>query len=223
MARSFTEENYLKAIYKLSLRTPEGVTTNALADRLDTKASSVTDMLRRLGEKGLVSYQKYQGAVLTADGQRVAVEVIRKHRLWEVFLVEKLHFSGDAVHDVAEQLEHISSEELTERLDAYLGRPKYDPHGGPIPDSDGNFPMPVRVRLDELMVGTSSRIMGITDHSAEFLGYLTKVGLGLGTGFVLVDRHAFDQSVELQMADRTLNLSRDAARNIFVSNGRSNG
>ena len=218
MAQSYTEENYLKAIYKLSLRAPEGVSTNALADRMDTKASSVTDMIKRLHDKGLVHYQKYQGVQLTEQGRQIAVAIIRKHRLWEVFLVEKLHFSGETVHDVAEQLEHIASVELTQRLDAFLGYPKYDPHGGPIPDEQGNFPMAVRVKLDELEVGRTSKVMGVTEHSEAFMDYLRKVGLGLGTAFTLLDRHPFDHSVEIQVDSKAVHLSYEVARHIFVSN-----
>jgi DtxR family Mn-dependent transcriptional regulator len=136
MENSFTEENYLKAIYKLSRKGDSGVSTNALAERMDTKASSATDMIKRLSTKKLVDHKKYQGVTLTEKGRKVAVDIIRKHRLWEVFLVEHLGFGWDEVHDVAEQMEHISSPLLVERLDRFLNHPKYDPHGGPIPDAE---------------------------------------------------------------------------------------
>jgi DtxR family Mn-dependent transcriptional regulator len=215
---SFTEENYLKAIYKLSKRKEGGVSTNALAERMDTKASSVTDMLKRLSGKKLVDYQKYQGVTLTGKGMRVAVDIIRKHRLWEVFLVEHLGFGEHEVHEVAEQMEHVSSPLLTERLDRFLNHPKYDPHGGPIPDADGNFPVPARVRLEDLPVGKISKVLGVTEHSDSFLAYMKKVGLDLGKEFTLIDRHDFDRSVELLLNGVTVHVSHDVARNIFVTN-----
>ena len=217
MAQSFTEENYLKHIYKLSRKSEKGVSTNALAERLDTKASSVTDMIKKLATKKLVNYQKYQGVTLTKKGQKIAVDIIRKHRLWEVFLLEHLGFGWDEVHEVAEELEHIQSETLVDRLDKFLGHPKYDPHGGPIPDSDGNFPAPARVKLDELEVGKQSKVMGITEHSESFLAYMKKIGLDLGVEFKLTERHDFDRSVEIELNGKPVQLSHDVAKNIFVA------
>jgi DtxR family Mn-dependent transcriptional regulator len=134
---TISEENYLKVIYHVSLVAPKGVSTNAIAGMLDTKASSVTDMLKKLADKNLVSYQKYQGVTLTDEGLHKAKMIVRKHRLWEVFLVEKLQFSWDEVHEIAEELEHIQSEPLIDKLDAFLGFPSVDPHGDPIPDANG--------------------------------------------------------------------------------------
>jgi len=217
MSNSFTEENYLKHIYKLSKKSDKGVSTNALAERLDTKASSVTDMLQKLAAKKLVNYQKYQGVTLTKKGQNIAVNIIRKHRLWEVFLQDHLGFGWDEVHLVAEELEHINSDILIERLDRFLGYPKYDPHGGPIPDSEGNFPVPARVKLDELEVGKRSKVMGITEHSESFITYMKKIGLDLGVEFNLTERHDFDRSVEIEMDGKPVQLSHEVAKNIFVA------
>lgn len=217
MSNSFTEENYLKAIYKLSKKSDKGVSTNALAERMDTKASSVTDMIKRLAQKKLVNYQKYQGVTLTKKGQKIAVNIIRKHRLWEVFLVDHLGFGWDEVHEVAEELEHINSELLVERLDKFLGHPKYDPHGGPIPDSEGNFPDPARVKLDELEVGKQTKVMGITENSDAFLAHMKKLGLELGVSFVLKERSDFDRSVEIELDGKTVHLSQEVAKNIFVA------
>ena len=217
MAHSYTEENYLKHIYKLSRKTDRGVSTNALAERLDTKASSVTDMIKKLAAKKLVNYQKYQGVTLSKKGQRIAVDIIRKHRLWEVFLLEHLGFGWDEVHEVAEELEHINSPNLVDRLDKFLGHPKYDPHGGPIPDGEGNFPAPARVKLDELEVGKQSKVMGITEHSESFLAYMKKIGLDLGVEFKLTERHDFDRSVEIELNSKPVQLSHDVAKNIFVA------
>jgi DtxR family transcriptional regulator, Mn-dependent transcriptional regulator len=217
MSNSFTEENYLKAIYKLAIRSEKGVSTNALAERLDTKASSVTDMIKRLAGKKFVHYKKYQGVTLTKKGQQIAIDIIRKHRLWEVFLVDHLGFGWDEVHEVAEQMEHVNSELLVERLDKFLDHPKYDPHGGPIPDSEGNFPAPARVKLDELKVGRHSKIMGITENSESFLAYLKKTGLQLGVEFKLNERQDFDRSVEIEIEGKNVQLSHEVAKNIFVA------
>ncbi len=217
MNQSFTEENYLKAIFKLSQKTESGVNTNALAQQMETKASSVTDMVKRLAVKDLVNYKKYQGVTLTEKGLQVAVKVIRKHRLWEVFLLEHLGFGGKEVHEEAEDLEHIGSDALVERLDKFLGYPKYDPHGGPIPDSDGVFPAPARVKLDELEVGKNSKVMGITEHSESFLNHLKKLGLQLGVQFKLTERYEFDRSIEIEIDKKTVQLSHEVAKNIFVA------
>ena len=218
MSQTFTAENYLKEIYKLSQRSDGGVSTNALAERLDTKASSVTDMIKKLAKNDLVHYKKYQGVTLTDKGQSIAIDIIRKHRLWEVFLLEHLGFAWDEVHEVAEELEHINSETLIDRLDKFLGHPKYDPHGGPIPDSEGVFPAPKRVKLDELKVGRKSKVMGITEHSESFLTYMKKIGLDLGIEFKLKERYDFDRSVEIELNGKAVQLSQDVAKNIFVAN-----
>ncbi len=165
---SFTEENYLKAIYKLSLNGVQGVSTNAIADKLATKPSSVTDMIKKLADKKLVSYQKYQGVNLTKRGRDIAVSIIRNHRLWEVFLVEKLNFKWDEVHDLAEELEHINTHKLTERLDEFLEFPKFDPHGDPIPDKDGNIVQHKDITLSDLSTGRKTVIVGIKNHSKVF-------------------------------------------------------
>tara|TARA_R110002072_G_scaffold214035_5_gene371194 strand:- start:42 stop:698 length:657 start_codon:yes stop_codon:yes gene_type:complete len=217
MSHSFTEENYLKAIYKLSGKSDKGVSTNSLAERLETKASSVSDMIKKLANKKLVDYKKYQGVTLTKKGQKIAINIIRKHRLWEVFLLEHLGFGGAEVHEVAEELEHINSPELVERLDKFLGYPKYDPHGGPIPDNKGVFPAPARVRLDELETGKKTKVMGIAEHSDAFLAHLKKLGLELGQEFILKERFDFDHSVEIELKNKTIQLSHDVAKNIFVA------
>ena len=153
---SFTEENYLKIIYLLTEQNGGNeVSTNELAEHTQTKAASVSDMLRKLAEKNYINYRKYQGVTLTVEGQQIALAVIRKHRLWEVFLVEKLGFGWDEIHDIAEQLEHIDSKELTESLDKFLGSPKFDPHGDPIPDAKGKMPSVSYQKLSEIPLNQS--------------------------------------------------------------------
>ena len=175
---TLSEENYLKTIYHLELDTDKGVSTNAIAKKLETKASSVTDMIKKLSEKEVVVYKKYKGVTLTVFGKKTAANIVRKHRLWEVFLVEKLNFSWDEVHDVAEQLEHIKSSKLVDQLDAFLGFPSHDPHGDPIPDKDGVFKTIEKSLLSTLEKNETGVCVGVDDSSSEFLKFLDKTCSG---------------------------------------------
>lgn len=215
---SFTEENYLKIIYKLSHSQGGGeVNTNALAEMTQTKAASVSDMLKKLAEKQLVHYQKYQGVRLTETGQKIALKVIRKHRLWEVFLVDKLHFTWDEVHAVAEELEHIDSEKLVEKLDEYLGFPQFDPHGDPIPNSDGQFPNASYQPLTHYQVGQKVVFMGVSEHSTSFLKYLDKNGLNLGMEIAVMEINDYDKSFQIVINGKTEKLiSHEVAKNLLV-------
>ncbi len=196
---SFTEENYLKAIYKLQETNGEVVTTSALAQVLGVHSPSVTDMLKRMAGKKLVSYQKSKGFKLTEKGKHVAVGIIRNHRLWEVFLVDKLGFRWDEVHDLAEQLEHIQSEVLINKLDSFLGHPKADPHGDPIPDANGVLPKSKSVLLTTLKPDNQGTFTGVTDHSPAFLNYLDKAGISLGDMIKIKAIEEYDQSYTLQL------------------------
>lgn len=215
--QSFSEENYLKAIYHLSQNEAQAISTNALAERLQTKASSVTDMLKKLSDKALVTYVKYQGVRLTAAGLAAAVQIVRKHRLWEVFLVEKLQFKWDEVHDLAEELEHINSPILAERLDEFLGFPRTDPHGDPIPDKHGVFIENKMLALNKLKKGDCGIVTGVTEHSSPFLKHLEKIGLTLGKHIEVLDLLEFDGSIEIKLADKILTVSREIAKHILVS------
>ena len=213
---TFTEENYLKAIYHLSL--PSGcASTNQIAASLNTKAASVTDMLKKLAEKELINYTKYQGVTLTAPGEKIAISIIRKHRLWEYFLVEKLNFKWDEVHDVAEELEHISSKELVDRLDEFMGHPKYDPHGDPIPDSKGQFKSHELKPVSALLVNENGIISGVRDHSTAFLQYLEKVQLTIGKKIRITEINNYDHSLTLQVADSKIHISREVANNLLIT------
>lgn len=213
---SLSEENYLKAIFHLERSYPGGVSTNALAEEMETKASSVTDMVKKLSEKDLVKYKKYQGVKLSKRGRETAVEVIRKHRLWEVFLVEKLNFAWDEVHDVAEQLEHIKSEKLIRELDRFLEFPTRDPHGDPIPDAEGNFSESNKLLLAALEVGEVGICIGVKDSSADFLRYLDKNDIALGQQLKVLEKEDFDHSVLIELNGRELQLSSRIAANLFV-------
>lgn len=213
---SKSEENYLKAIYHLSATIPEGISTNAIAQQLETKASSVTDMVKKLADKELVLYKKYQGVTLTKSGEKVAANVIRKHRLWEVFLVEKLSFNWDEVHEVAEQLEHIQSEKLIDELDSFLGYPKRDPHGDPIPDKDGNINILEKSLLSTLPIKTQAICVGVKDTSSEFLRYLDKQGIALGKEILIIEKESFDNSMRIEIDQKEFVISFQIANNIYV-------
>ncbi|HEY0177681.1 MAG TPA: metal-dependent transcriptional regulator [Pedobacter sp.] len=215
--RSFTEENYLKIIYHLSRLNASPVQTNAIAEGMKTRAASVTDMLKKLSDKKLIDYVKYQGVTLTENGKTAAVEVIRKHRLWEVFLVEKLKFKWDEVHDIAEELEHISSTLLIERLDDFLGFPKRDPHGDPIPDKDGIFEPSQHAHLHEMPKGKKGMIIGVSEHSSPFLKHLERLGLTIGIVVEIQEIADYDGSVELLAGNKKLNVSREVAKHILIN------
>ena len=213
---TFSEENYLKAIYHLSNHGSDSVSTNAIAKRIKTKASSVTDMIKKLADKDLANYKKYQGVELTELGRKTAVSVIRKHRLWEVFLVNKLGFSWDEVHEVAEQLEHIRSEKLTNQLDAFLEFPTVDPHGDPIPDRDGNFKKTEKILLSQANPDQTYICVGVNDSSTSFLKYLDKHHITLGTQFEVIAKESFDESMVIGIEDHQLTVSKEVANNLFV-------
>ncbi len=213
---SQAEENYLKSIYTLEKEMLCSISTNLIAQKTETKASSVTDMLKKLDAKKLVIYQKYQGVSLTSKGKKVALKVIRKHRLWEFFLVEKLHYSWDKVHDIAEQLEHIQSETLIDNLDAFLGFPKFDPHGDPIPDKTGNIAVQKAVNILNMQIGDEGVLKSVKDSSATFLKYLDKQHLAIGDTIKILDIEPFDHSVRLKTNSKTLTISKNVAENLFI-------
>lgn len=215
---SYTEENYLKAIYRLSEGGTKAVLTNAIAEAMRTKAASVTDMVKKLSGKNLISYEKYYGVKITRGGRNAALMVVRKHRLWETFLVEKLNFSWDEVHDVAEQLEHIQSSLLIEKLDAFLGYPTVDPHGHPIPDKNGKIQEVECVLLSELDIRKKSSIRSVKDGSPSFLQYLSKIGIYIGASISVLEKVEFDGSVEVLIdGKKKAFISRDAAMNLLVT------
>jgi DtxR family transcriptional regulator, Mn-dependent transcriptional regulator len=215
---SLAEQNYIKAIYHLSEGGSKEVSTNSIAEMLKTKPASVSDMISKLAMKKVISYQKYQGVNLTPSGKKEALKIIRKHRLWEVFLVDKMKFNWDEVHDVAEQLEHIESPLLIRRLDEYLGYPKFDPHGDPIPDESGEFKAKPQFPLNQLGMHDSGIIVAVNDTSSLFLQYLDKIGAYLGAKIKVVNKEEFDGSMEILIDNKkTIFLSSAAAENILVT------
>lgn len=211
-----SEENYLKVIYHLSHLSPKGVNTNAIAAMLDTKASSVTDMLKKLSEKEWIHYQKYQGVSLTDKGKLNAKIIVRKHRLWEVFLVEKLGFAWDEVHEVAEELEHIQSEKLINQLDQFLNFPSFDPHGDPIPNAKGEIKKIEKQLVSEIEVGKTITCVGVKDSSVDFLQYLNKLNISLGTKMKVLDKELFDGTIKIEVNNSFLVISDKIANNLFV-------
>lgn len=213
---SLTEENYLKAIYHLSQDGAKAVLTNEIAEVMSTKAASVTDMIKRLSGKGLISYEKYYGVEISKNGKSEALAVIRKHRLWETFLVEKLGFNWDEVHEVAEQLEHIQSAVLIEKLDAFLGNPSVDPHGHPIPDKHGKVKEVRQMPLTEIAVGKSGQVCSVKNSSSSFLQYLNKIGIQIGANVIIVHKEEFDGSMEATIGGKKTFISKEVAENILV-------
>ena len=216
MKYSSSKENYLKAIFHLQ---EEGgiVTTNALANELQTRAASVTDMLKKLKTQKLLLYEKYKGFKLSNEGKKVALQIIRKHRLWEYFLVEKLRFGWEEVHEMAEELEHISSKKLVDRLDEFLGFPKTDPHGDPIPDGSGKISMKQQVSLLDLPLNVSAEVSNISDQSTEMLELLKHKAISIGTKLEVKKRFAFDNSIELKLKNQpAITISENVAKKVFV-------
>lgn len=216
---SLSEEDYLKTIYQLSALThfKEGVGTNEIAQKISISAASVSDMLRKLAQKGFINYVKYQGVTLTEAGKQHAVSTIRKHRLWETFLVEKLRFRWDEVHEIAEQLEHIQSPLLINRLDEFLEFPAFDPHGDPIPNEDGEFKQMSRITLQEAPIGAPLRVIGVEQDSTTFLQFLNKIKVNIDTVLRVLERIDYDASLEIEIeGQKTLMISREVSENIYV-------
>lgn len=215
---STTEENYLKALLQLTLeqspKTEAG--TNELAAHLGVKPATANDMLKKLKEKKLINYEKYGKSSLTAQGRKSAIEVVRKHRLWETFLYEKLGFTWDEVHEVAEQLEHIQSQKLIDRLDKLLNYPSFDPHGDIIPTAAGDMKMPVKKTLNEEEVGHNCKMIGVKDNSAAFLQYVDKVGLSMHNHIKVLARQTYDELIEIEVNGKQSSVSPRFAENIVI-------
>ena len=196
---SLTEENYLKAIHALSQNGNSKITPTLIAEEVNVNAASVIDMIKKLVQKKLINYDKIKGAKLTEKGNKAAISIIRNHRLWEAFLLEKLNYSWDVVHEIAEQLEHIKHPELADRLDKFLGYPDYDPHGDPIPKSNGEMPTSFKTTLSEIEIGKTCRVAAVKDTSSLFLQYLQKLAVGIGTKIKVLDTIDFDGSMSVQI------------------------
>lgn len=212
-----TEENYLKSIYHLSSGHQNMVLTSEIAESMETSAASVTDMLKKLSDKNLIDYARYKGVRITRKGERVALNIIRRHRLWEVFLTDILKFRWDEVHAMAEELEHVSSDELVSRLDAYLGHPRVDPHGDPIPDNHGKLIHSGAMILADAQVMASYQVSGVSDHSSGFLQFLQKKGMMPGVNFRIKEIDEYDRSMLIEFEDSTSTfISNEISKNILI-------
>tara|TARA_B100000497_G_C7688111_1_gene417505 strand:+ start:1607 stop:2266 length:660 start_codon:yes stop_codon:yes gene_type:complete len=213
---TLSEENYLKAILSLSLLSLEKVSTNSIASEIGTTAASVSDMLKKLLEKKLINYEKYKGVSLTNKGRVLATTIIRKHRLWETFLVDCLNFDWSEVHIVAEQLEHIQSEKLIDKLDKFLEYPEFDPHGEPIPTREGIIPNSNTVPLNKLNTFTKGLVMGVTLDEKKFLDYLTKLNISIGTKITIEEKIDFDNSLNIKINDTFHHVSSNVAKHLLI-------
>ncbi len=213
---TLAEENYLKAILSISLNEYGKVSTNAIAKEISTSAASVSDMLKKLQDKKLIKYEKYKGVELSKTGKSKAINILRKHRLWETFLVNNLGFNWSEVHDVAEQLEHIQSAELIDRLDTFLEHPKFDPHGEPIPTKEGKIPSTNTTPLNELQAGTKGKVMGVTLDEKAFLDYLTQLNISIDTSIEIEKKISFDKSLSIKIEKQTKHISNDVAKHLLI-------
>ena len=215
---SLTEENYIKAIFQIGTTPESNVSTNALADNLQTKPATVSDMIKKLSHKKLIFYEKYKGVTLSASGAKEALKIIRKHRLWEVFLVNHLNFKWDQVHEIAEQLEHTKSSELVNRLDDFLGNPTIDPHGDPIPDANGQVQLGPSKLLSEMTSYENGIIVGVKNEDPLLLQHLDKINIRLGLHIEVIEVNDFDQSMQVKLADLgTLFLSEKITSQILIA------
>ncbi len=213
---SATEENYIKAIFHLQ-QVDGNVTTNEVATELNTKAASVTDMLKKLKQKKILNYEKYQGFRLSAEGKKIALNIVRKHRLWEFFLVEKLAFGWDEVHEMAEELEHLTSTKLIDKLDAFLGHPKFDPHGDPIPDINGKMAARKQINLIDLPLNHKAEISAVASQSSELLELLKHKKIAIGTKIMVLQKFAFDHSIDIKIDKQTpFTISQQLAQVLMV-------
>ncbi len=215
---TLTEENYLKAILSISLISEDKVSTNEIAEEINTTPASVSDMIKKLEEKKLIRYEKYKGVKLSKKGKSLAISIIRKHRLWETFLVKKLNFEWSEVHEIAEQLEHIKSNELINRLEKFLKYPKFDPHGEPIPSKEGVMPNIKSTSLDQMKKGFKGHVLGVTIDDKLFLDYLTNLNIRIGTKIEIIQKIEFDKSLKIKIENNQNHISFDVAKNILIKN-----
>ncbi|MBK9735483.1 MAG: metal-dependent transcriptional regulator [Saprospiraceae bacterium] len=217
MTLSSTEENYLKAIFKIAEKEKKSVSTNSLARQLGTTPASVTDMIKRLAGKDMINYEKYKGVTLSGQGNKFAINIIRKHRLWELFLVNKLRFAWHQVHDIAEELEHVISEELISRLDAFMDYPKFDPHGDPIPNPDGKFTLRNQVSLSEMYPNQYGVLLSVKDQHTDFLKFLTKINIKLGSEIRILEMYDYDRSIKIIIdAKYETTISKQISQNLLM-------
>ena len=214
---SKSEENYLKSIFNLSEFGNKQVTTNSISKVLNIEPASVTDMIKKLSKKKLIYHEKYKGSTISKSGIKIALQIIRRHRLWEVFLYDKLNFKWDKIHDIAEELEHVSSEELIDNLDKFLKYPKIDPHGDPIPNKLGEMNFVDKISISDLNVNENGIVSRIINEDEEFFNLLKKLKIEIGTEVKIIDKIEYDESIEILINKKTVIISKDIANNIKIT------
>lgn len=214
--RHETIENYLKTIYNLSTDNTQVVNNQSLANKLNLNPATITEGLKKLHDLKLVVYEKSYGSRLTTSGTKMALNIIRRHRIWETYLVKELDFGWDEVHEIAEELEHVRNDKLINKLASILGNPIYDPHGDPIPDESGKIKKSNFIKLSEAKTKGKYKIMGVTDHSNAFLKYLEKNQLIIGANIQLKGIEDFDDSIQIVCQKKELNVSPKVTENIIV-------
>ncbi|MES2703461.1 MAG: metal-dependent transcriptional regulator [Bacteroidota bacterium] len=215
--QTLSEENYLKVIYNFDKQGLKKITPTAIAEALSNNPASVVDMIKKLVDKKLLQYEKTKGVKLTDKGRNIAVLIVRNHRLWEAFLVDKLGYGWDEIHDIAEQLEHVKHPDLADRLDKFLGYPQYDPHGDPIPKANGESASSYKTVLADIEEGKTCRVVAVKDTSTSFLQYLKKLDIGIGTAITLVEKIPFDHSMSITIGKGAkATVSKVFAENLLV-------
>lgn len=215
---SISKENYIKTILVHVFSGEKNITTNLMAQELEVSSAAVTDMAKKLSKEGLIKYAKYKGMELTHEGEKLGLKILRKHRLWELFLMQKLGLTWSEVHEEAEKLEHHASEFLIDKIDESLGYPDFDPHGEPIPSKEGKMPeMPPFMSLAESVPGRTYKILKVNDKNSELINFFTRMNLLLGTEIEVVEKFAFDHSLIIRVADEELTLSEKVTKSIFVN------
>ena len=214
---SKSEENYLKSIYNLSELGNKVVTTNSISKILNIEPASVTDMIKKLSKKKLIYHEKYRGTKISKNGIKVALQIIRRHRLWEVFLYEKLNFNWDEIHEVAEELEHVSSDQLIDNLDKYLKYPKIDPHGDPIPNKLGEIDFVDKISISDLKINEKGIVSRIINEDEEFFILLNKLNIEIGTEVKILDKIDYDGSLDVSINNKSVIISKVIAENIKIT------
>ncbi len=210
-------ENYLKNIYKL--QSNEGkVTTSSLSERLQVSPASVSEMIKKLAEEGSLTHTPYKGVELTEEGKKLALRIIRKHRLWEMFLAEVLHFGWDEIDQEAERFEHVMSDKMEDKIDEVLGHPLIDPHGDPIPTKEGKIKYEIGSPLSKANEGTTVRVLRVSDSNSEMLQYVSSIGISLNKNILIKQKMSFDNSMLVMINSKEINISSTIAENIFVEN-----
>ncbi|MFA7419512.1 MAG: metal-dependent transcriptional regulator [Melioribacteraceae bacterium] len=214
---TISTENYLKKIFNHQKAFGEKINAVKLAQELSVSKAAISDMAKKLSKHGLISYEKYKGMELTDKGENMALNVIRRHRLWELFLIEVLDMPWSEVHEQAEVLEHHTSEKLIDRIDEYLGFPDFDPHGHPIPKKNGTLPEDQNfITLAAATEGSSYEFVQVDDHEKKLISYLTKVGFVLNTKFEVIDKLDFDKSFTIKFEDKVISLSQKISESLFL-------